>query len=302
MYPLPIYIFPKPKGDDWPTVQEAINDLKEIFLFESLKGKIKIIIDENKIQHDSIIFSLGGDGTMLSAMRLGMQYSAAVYGINLGNIGFLTDYTYSPIRKNEFRELILDLLNYEQSGFNPEDFRNFSKFKWQTNERMAIETELGPYQKTIALNEFSLARKESDSMIFYKLDINGQHAGVHRANSLLISTPSGCTGYALSVGGALILPSADVIQIVPVAPFTLTSRPLIVSDSARIKVTVWGGKEVVLRGDGQLVKNYPTERDTDTVTLTFRGGGVANVLTSNQNNYFTNLNTKLGWTNNWKIG
>ena len=109
--PIDVFILTKPKGDDWPFVSSAVQTLNEIFLLEALKGEINIITDDRKLNTNSIIFSIGGDGTMLQAMRLAASKRATAYGINLGNVGFLTDYTYSVAHTEKFIELIVDLLD-----------------------------------------------------------------------------------------------------------------------------------------------------------------------------------------------
>lgn len=227
----------------------------------------------------SIIVAVGGDGTMLEAMRVAQRVNARVIGINMGNVGFLTE-----LSANDRIQLQIDMQNL---------FR--CRHSGNTEQRWFIRADAGDWQAT-AGNEVSVAGEKSDEMIRYRLLIDGADAGVHRANSLLVSTPTGSSAYSMSAGGALMVPNMRAMQIVPVAPFSLTSRPIIVSGSSVIRIEAWGAR-IAVRSDGTeryVADRVYTEDDPFLVTLGIDPDPV-NVLHTPRWNYFNVLAEKLGW-------
>lgn len=167
-----------------------------------------------------VAVSIGGDGTFLrTSMWVGDKH-IPILGINAGHLGYLSaaDITDLP-----------SLAPVLLSG----DFT--------TECRSLIEVTapvLGPWP--YALNEVAVSKEENSSMIIADTHINGHHLAAYRADGLIISTPTGSTAYNLSVGGPIIQPSAPVWAIAPVAAHSLGMRPLVVSDTSEIAVTVEG--------------------------------------------------------------
>ncbi len=161
--------------------------------------------------------SIGGDGTFLRTARWIGRRCIPILGINTGHLGFLASY-----KPTEARELV-DML-------------------WEgravVEERMALRVDVGdggiapmlPY----ALNEVAILKEDTSSMINIKIDIDGNYLADYLADGLLISTPTGSTGYSLSVGGPIIFPTLDVVCLSPIAPHTLTVRPCVVSGDSII--------------------------------------------------------------------
>ena len=236
----------------------------------------------------SIIVAVGGDGTMLEAMRLAQRSGAHVIGINMGNVGFLSE--LSAIRKEDLKDELHRLFCDDWRYHHRIETRWFLRAKLSDNS-----TAFG------AGNEISVAGEKSDEMIRYQLVIDGADAGIHRANSILIATPTGSTAYSMSAGGALMVPNMKAMQIVPVAPFTLTSRPIIVSGSSKIQIRAWGAK-VAVRLDGN--ERYVADRvhsqdDPYIVRIDIDDHGPVNMVHAADWNYFNVLTEKLGWQNGY---
>lgn len=239
-----------------------------------------IFLKEVSVEHinqQTLVIAIGGDGTMLQAMRIAAIPDAVVVGVNLGRVGFLTD--VQPTDLATLQRTVISFINGGQ----------FCKIEHRT---ILQHVDSSIEKLDLACNEFSVAHTESDSMIWYKLYIDGVSAGTHRANSVLISTATGSTAYALSVGGALMYPSANAIQIVPIAPMSLTSRPIIVDAGSEIVIEAWGGR-LALRADGNKILNLPS---WNRHTFKFQQHGTVRVLHQHTWNFFEVLSQKLGWT------
>lgn len=225
---------------------------------------------------DLLLIAIGGDGTMLEAMRCAARLGCTAIGINLGNVGFLTDIS----AKNLLIEVLVEIIEGTADC---------------TIEERSLIALNGSDWNDIAGNDISISRIESDSMVNYRLWVGGHDAGVHKANSVLISTPTGSTAYSLSAGGALMMPTVDALQIVPVAPMAMTTRPII-APLVPIMVESWGAG-IAIRVDGSIshqCNNVYTEA-TPMLTMITPFARKAKILHPNGWNYFNVLSDKLGW-------
>ncbi|WP_300673288.1 NAD kinase [Soonwooa sp.] len=166
------------------------------------------------------VFSFGGDGTILSAMSFIQELEIPIVGINMGRLGFLANFKKEEI----FKEIDVILKgDYTIS--------KRSTIKVTTSKPNSIDF---PY----ALNDVTLSRQETTSMITIDSYINNDFLNVFWGDGLIISTPTGSTAYSLSCGGPIISPTNDNFVITPIAPHNLNVRPLIVNDDARITLNV----------------------------------------------------------------
>ena len=164
------------------------------------------------------VVSIGGDGTILrSANEIG-KLSIPIIGLNRGRLGFLAN---SAI---ENFESILEKLKE-------------SMFK--ISERTIIQVEFEG-NKESALNEISISRKNTTSLITIDTKLNDQYLNTYWADGLIISTPTGSTGYSLSCGGPIIMPDSKNLVLTPIAPHNLNARPLVISDEKRIEISING--------------------------------------------------------------
>lgn len=167
----------------------------------------------------AIALSIGGDGTFLrTAQRVG-EKEIPILGINTGHLGYLADVTV-----NEANDKLQNLLD--------------GKYHLESRTMIAVTSpdaklDLWRY----ALNEVAILKEDTSSMIEMEATVDDSHLATYLADGLIVSTPTGSTGYNLSVGGPIVAPSAPVWAISPVAAHSLTMRPLIVADDSVISVT-----------------------------------------------------------------
>ena len=169
------------------------------------------------------LFSLGGDGTLLEASML--TNDIPIVGINMGRLGFL-----SSIEKKYVSQTI-DRLN---SGDYTLEYRSLLHF--QSNE---AQFESYPY----ALNDMTIIKRDHSSMIVIHATLNGEFLNSYWADGIIVSTPTGSTGYNLSCGGPILLPTAEDFIITPIAPHNLSVRPIVVPDIAQLEFTIEGRAE-----------------------------------------------------------
>lgn len=177
------------------------------------------LIDGSDFLADFCI-SMGGDGTFLAAARRVGNKNIPILGINMGRLGFLSDYSADDIQ-----EAIEQIY---QGNYRMEE-RSVLQVSYDKGE-----TKDYPY----ALNEVAILKTDNSSMISLRVDINGEYLTTYQADGLIINTPTGSTGYALSVGGPVMAPGSDMIGLVPVAPHSLTARPLMLEGDMEISLTV----------------------------------------------------------------
>ena len=178
---------------------------------------ISEVIVDNNFSAD-IALSIGGDGTFLRTARFVENKNIPILGINAGRLGFLAD-----IPLNDINKAIEAITN-----------RDF-----YIEERTLIQMEITNYDSEYikyGLNEVAILKNYNSSMITIKVDIDNNYLNSYEADGLIISTPTGSTGYSLSVGGPIIEPSCHNMVISPVAPHSLTTRPLVISDNYTLKI------------------------------------------------------------------
>lgn len=175
--------------------------------------------DSDFSSFDAII-SLGGDGTLLETVTYVKQAETPIMGINTGRLGFLANISKKDIEK-------------ALSSFFAKDFA------YDDRALLRLDTNKDVFGDTnFALNEFTITKKDTSSMITVKCYINGEYLNSYWADGLMISTPTGSTGYSLSCGGPVILPHSNNFVITPVSPHNLNVRPLIVPDESVISFMI----------------------------------------------------------------
>lgn len=171
-----------------------------------------------------LMISFGGDGTILRAITYIRDLGIPIVGVNTGRLGFL-----STCQKEQVREMVRDF--------------------WQGNyslvERSLVTASLdgdtpGGNGLNFALNEVTVSRKDTTSMITVETSLNGEYLTSYWADGLIVATPTGSTGYSLSCGGPVVMPTARSLIITPIAPHNLNARPLVISDDTEIRLKVTG--------------------------------------------------------------
>lgn len=195
-------------------------------LFEE-NNKLKIELDEDFITDDKdiyeksdVIISIGGDGTMLATAYNAQFYDKPVLGVNLGKLGFLAEANIDQMDK-----VIADLKN-----------RNY-----KIEERMLITGEVEGYksEKFFAINDIVIDKGGWPKMIEITVWVDGEYVTTLSADGLIVATPTGSTGYSISVGGPIVSPKTDVITLSPISPHSLTVRPLVLP----------GDQEILIKAD-----------------------------------------------------
>ena len=166
--------------------------------------------------------SIGGDGTMLRAANFVKSKNIPIIGVNTGRLGFLANVQQDAIG------FLIPLL-----------FSNQYTLSRRTLLQLDETTEAaGHFDVNFALNEITISRKNSTSMITAETYINDEYLATYWADGIIISTPTGSTGYNLSCGGPIITPDSNCLVITPIAPHNLTTRPLIINDRSKIRMKV----------------------------------------------------------------
>ena len=169
-----------------------------------------------------MMFTIGGDGTFLRAVTYIRSLDIPVLGINTGRLGFL-----ATIQKENIKESIELLIKKE----------------YTVQERTLLQIETSPNtgefsDLNFALNEITIARRNTTSMIGVKTYLNNEYLTNYWADGLIVSTPTGSTGYSLSCDGPVVLPGSKNLIITPIAPHNLNARPLVISDDTTIQLEV----------------------------------------------------------------
>lgn len=254
--------------------RENIEVLLEDSLAEQIGQTIGYGGEEIPAQVDLIIV-LGGDGTLISVARQVGELNVPILGINLGRLGFLTEVT-----RDELPEMLEALVQGD----------------YQVSDRMMLDAiihrgdqEVGYYTvlNDVVINKGALAR-----IIDMETCVDGRHLSTYKADGLIISTPTGSTGYNLAAGGPIIYPEINSLVISPICPHTLTNRPIVVWSRSKIEIKVKFEDDVVFfTADGQVGRKL---LPGDIVEVR-RSESRTRLVTSPSKDYFEILRTKLSW-------
>lgn len=180
----------------------------------------KYFDDASNFEDTDFVLSLGGDGTLLDSLTFIGAKETPILGINTGRLGFLA--TVSP------ENLILELALLFQG-----------KYEIERRSLVSIESNIDIFNGVnFGLNELGIMKTDTSSMIVIKTFLNNEYLNSYWADGLIVSTPTGSTGYNLSVGGPVVTPGADIFVISPMSPHNLNVRPLVVSDNSKLRFEV----------------------------------------------------------------
>jgi NAD+ kinase len=233
------------------------------------------VLDRDSIARDvDLILVLGGDGTLLAvADSVGQSgFDVPILGVNFGSLGFLTEIT---------RDELFTALDQTISGHAEHD------------ERMLLCGRL-PGHSRVAMNDIVLSRTFLSRMVDLDVTVGDQFVTSVRSDGLIIASPTGSTAYNLSAGGPVIHPAMDAIVLTPIAPHTLTHRPIVIPSSREIRIragTGNAGAEIYVTFDGQ--HGFPLE-DGEELSVT-RNVKPIRLIRSTTRSYFEVLRQKLKW-------
>jgi len=243
---------------------------------------INVVIDQVKKGLDLLII-LGGDGTLLHVAGQASRYGIPVVGINLGDLGFLTE-----VSKDERYEALEAILNN----------------KFAIEHRLLLKTRLiskgQASEWRMALNDVVISKGNIDRLIQLDSWANNKYITTYRADGLIFSTPTGATAYNLSAGGPIVHPALQSILITPICPFMLDSRPLLVAPDTILTAKLKNGRrqDVKVLVDGQSAWDIHQE---DTIEIQ-ASEYYLKLIASSKKDYFEILRNKLNWGSSIKNG
>ena len=218
---------------------------------------------------------MGGDGTILRAISYIRDLNIPILGINTGRLGFL-----ATIQKNAIQESIELLISK----------------KYDIQERTLLSIKTSPKIENInefpfALNEITIARENTTSMIGVKTFLNKEYLTNYWSDGLIIATPTGSTGYSLSCNGPVLSPNSKNFVVSPIAPHNLSARPMVIPDDTFIELEVESREKSFLISLDSKITSVP--RDTK-ISIKKSHFTIKSVIPQNQS-FFTTLRTKLLW-------
>lgn len=227
-------------------------------------------------QQADVVVSVGGDGTLLTATRLLVDYEIPLFGINLGRLGFLADVTM-----NELDQHLDGIFN--------------GQFSMEKRSLLQGHIELSDAERTshIAFNDIIVHSHETISMIEFEVYSDGKLINRQRADGLIVSTPTGSTAYSLSGGGPIMHPSLQAIALVPICPHTLSNRPIVLPADRQIDIRLCHDSEALVSFDG-ITRGILSNKDRIHIQRYHRE---TTLLHPSDYNYFHILRAKLKWSN-----
>lgn len=217
--------------------------------------------------------SVGGDGTFIQNVKFVRDSGVPVMGINTGRLGFLAN-----ISKDDIQQAF-DLVKRKE-------------FVHQKRSLIRVETEKNHFgEDNVALNEITLHKKDSSSMITVHASLEGKYLNSYWADGLIVATPTGSTAYSLSCGGPIITPGCQVHILTPIAPHNLNVRPMVVPDHMPIKLEIEGRNRTYLMsldGKSTIIKQH------EEVTV-HKAEYMINVVKFEENNFLDTIRNKMLW-------
>ncbi len=226
-----------------------------------------------QLKHLDAMLTLGGDGTLLEAVTHINSSGVPILGINTGRLGFL-----ATTAKENIESALLALQD------NDYDFDERTLLHLDSNHDLFNGL-------NFALNDFTILKKDTSSMIVVHTYINREFLNSYWADGVIVSTPTGSTGYSISCGGPLVLPQSDNFIITPVSPHNLTVRPIVVPDSSELSFTIEGRSNNFLIS---LDSRFETVDDSVRLRIS-KEKFKTRLIKLKDNNYFKTLRQKLNW-------
>lgn len=222
-----------------------------------------------------MLISIGGDGTILRAATLVRNSGVPILGINAGRLGFLA--TVQKENIDEFMQFIIDK-------------------KYTISKRTLLSLTTSPENESIkeinfALNEISVSRKDTTSMITIETYLNNEFLNSYWADGLIIATPTGSTGYSMSCGGPILTPDVSSFVVTPIAPHNLNARPLVIPDGTEIRLKISGREENYLVS----LDSRITSVKNDTILTIKKTPFQINMIEIPDETFLKTLRSKLFW-------
>ncbi|MBN1914532.1 MAG: NAD(+)/NADH kinase [Parachlamydiales bacterium] len=227
-------------------------------------------VDKNKIH---FLIGMGGDGTILRLFHQYHDIDAPIVAINLGTIGFLSDIPLSDIYPS-----LEDLI----------------KQRYTIEKRLVLEAHSPSHQTLFAANDIVFHRACNHSLIELAIFVDGTYFNTYCSDGLIIATPTGSTAYSLAAGGPILAPQIDGIVLTPIAPHTISNRPIVITPNHTIAIQYLSEYEhpIEIRTDG--CQCLPV-RSNEMFTI-HRSTKTFHLAKLDRHDYFSTLRSKLGWS------
>lgn len=229
--------------------------------------------DESLNNNADFLFSIGGDGTLLKAVTFVKKSNIPIMGINTGRLGFI-----SSISAGQIDDAINDII----------------KENYNISERTLLElnTEKNLFKdRNFALNEVAISKKDTSSMVRIDAYVDNEFLNTYWADGLVVSTPTGSTGYSLSCGGPIIVPGTNNIIITPNAPHNLNVRPIVINDRSIIKLKVEDRDQLALVSLDSRSRAF----NSDTELIIKKADFKIKLVQPQNNSFSSTIRNKLMW-------
>lgn len=253
-------------------IKKTLQDLGVELLIDqksaSMIDEKGVSFEQMCIQSDFLI-SIGGDGTLISLARRSFSFHKPIFGINAGNLGFLTDVKMA-----------------DSKPF----FQKMLQGRYRIDNRMVFEITLDGTEETlIAFNDVVFSNQKELSMCTLDCYMDGRFVNSYYGDGVIVSTPTGSTAYNLSAGGPVVSPLSEVLIITPICPHSLTQRPLVVPSTFSLQMCSNEKIQIVIDGQDRLLV------DENTNVYVRMSNSFAQVIYKEERNYFDVLRKKLHW-------
>ena len=262
---------------------DLISDNNQLIVDSKLKNEIDKNRSDNLIFFDSndsidsdidFVFAVGGDGTILRSITYVKDSDIPILGVNTGRLGFLTS-----VQKESISDAISNIKN-----------NKFSVIK-RTVLKVNLSSSNNPFSNyPYALNEVTIQRKDSTSLLNISCQINDKYLTNYWSDGLIISTPTGSTGYSLSNGGSIVSPESNVILLNPIAPHNINMRSLVIPDNSNIKLNIEGDNEINLSVDSRMY-SISSSNQIEILKSSF----TIKTIKFDNDNFYKRLRDKLFW-------
>ena len=260
-----------------------ISDNNQLVVDSKIKNEIdsktfeKLVFFDSNEKLDSdidFVFAVGGDGTILRSITYVKDSNIPILGVNTGKLGFLTS-----VQKESISDAISHIKNNKFSIIN----RTILKVKSSSNNNSFADY---PY----ALNEVTIQRKDTTSLLNISCQINDKYLTNYWSDGLIVSTPTGSTGYSLSNGGSIVSPESNVILLNPIAPHNINMRSLIIPNDSNIKIDIEGDNKINLSVDSRMYSiSSSNQIEISKADFTIK------TIKFDNDNFYKRLREKLFW-------
>jgi NAD+ kinase len=240
----------------------------------NIGGDYEIFTDHRDLKSGiDMAFSIGGDGTFIKTVGYIRDSGVPIVGINTGRLGFLAN--ISPEKIEETMAMVQE-----------------KRYSFQKRSMLRIHTEDNLFgEDNLALNELTLHKKDTSSMITVHASLDGNYLNSYWADGLIVGTPTGSTAYNLSCGGPIVTPGCQIHILTPIAPHNLNVRPMVVPDHMPINLRVEGRERRYLISLDSNTKSIPQDSEVVVEKAEF----MINVMKFEDSNFLDTIRNKMSW-------